>query len=118
MAIIWFKDGKRKIVSNEVGSKLWLCMHGYVEPDERQKAYIATVRSVHLDWRSAPDPYIRQNLPDIVDMVIQQWTADSSGRPVKPNSHEDYRFAVKWGLWVNNHPSALVSEPRTQMQLV
>lgn len=118
MACIRFTDGSRKFVPEPIGVRLWRCLHGLAAATEDQRDYLARVRTVYLNWRTAPDEYIRRNLPDIVEAVTKGWVVDSDGRPLRPSTQEEYAFAAKWGLWVNGHPSALVTDPRLQTQLV
>lgn len=118
MAVVKLKTGQRKFVPEEAGVSMWLCKHGFEVPDPEQQRYLEQVSDIVLNWRYAPDEYIRRNLLRIIPQVVADWFVDPNGRPVRPARREDYIFAEKWGLWAKNKPTALVIDAQEQMQLV
>lgn len=118
MAYIKFKTGLRQLVPDDKAVSIWLAKYGFLDVDPEQKHFIDCVSTIHIDYRHAPDEYIRRNLNEIIPRVLMSWRVDASGRPACPCTREDYIFAEKWGLWAKGKPTALVIDPEQQLSLV
>ncbi|KNX50289.1 hypothetical protein, partial [Listeria monocytogenes] len=56
--------------------------------DDKQIAYMQTVKTLWLNWHSAPDDYIQANLSWIIPMALNDWIVDIHGKPTKPQTTE------------------------------
>lgn len=122
MAYILHTDGTREVRSEAEAEKLWLIKVGRARPtNEAQEKYVklirSTIKKVKLNWRTAPDEYIRANFDEVIEAALQNWSVDRSGNPLRPQTDWDLAFAIKWGLWYRNKPTALVTGAG-QLQLV
>jgi hypothetical protein len=111
MAHLVFKNGSKKAVSAEQGLKIWQNLRDPTGADERQLAYLSTVSAIFLNWRNAPDDYIQENLKSIIPIALNEWKYTRQGKPARPDTDYAWRFAKRWGLWLNGMPTVLVSDP-------
>lgn len=117
MAFVLHTDGTREWRSEAEAEKLWLIKVGRANPqNEAQKRYVRFIRKsikrVILNYRTAPEEYVRAYLPEIAERAVAQWIVDRRGRPVRPATDEDMAFAIKYGLWrggKRGRPTALVT---------
>lgn len=109
MAHVIYKDGKRTALSVEQGVKLWKALRSPTGLTDEQLDRLANIKAVYLNWHTAPDDYIRENLSAIIPLALNDWYVNSQGKPTKPQSDEAWRFAKKWGLWQFGRPTLLVS---------
>ncbi len=122
MALILHTDGTREVRSEAEAEKLWLIKVGRARPTNvAQERYVrlirSTIRKVKLNYHTAPDEYIRANFDEIMEEALRDWIVDRRGRPSRPQTSWDLAFAIKWGLWYRNKPTALVTG-KGQLQLV
>lgn len=125
MAYILHIDGTREVRSEAEAEKLWLIKVGRAKPvTPAQIQYVRFIRKnivkVRLNYRTAPDEYVRAYLPEIIEQVVSYWTVDRRGRPLRPGTPEDMAFAVKWGLYRRGKPTGLVTQkgkPQIALQL-
>lgn len=108
MAIVKYLDEKDEVITAEVGAMIWKVLNGELEPDEEQQAFVEKVKTVHLNFRNAPDSYIKARLPMIIPTVLQEWMVDANGNPTKPESEFAWTFSRRWGLWEHGAPTSLV----------
>lgn len=107
------KSGKKVTISPDRGLKLWEGVCSPEKLDDQQADYLAGVRSIYLNWRTAPDDYIRENLATIIPLALNEWSLDAKGRPLRPATDFAWRFARRWGLWDIGGPTMLVLSPAT-----
>lgn len=122
MAYILHTDGTREVRSEAEAEKLWLIKVGRARPTTKaQEKYVElirqTVTKVKLNYRTAPDDYIRANFDEVMENALRDWVVDRRGNPTRPQSDFDLAFAIKWGLWYRGKPTALVTG-KGQLQLV
>lgn len=108
MAIIRFNNGKEESVSPQTGASVWLVLCGEVDPTKEQENFMLRVKNVHLNWRNAPDSYIRKRFDMILQFALADWSVNRAGKPVRPQGEFAWAFAKRWGLWENGRPSSLV----------
>jgi hypothetical protein len=111
MAHLIFKNGSKKAVTAEQGLKIWENLRNPTGADERQLAYLSTVKAIFLNWRVAPDDYIQENLPHIIPIALNEWCYTRAGKPSRPATDFAWRFAKRWGLWLNGAATLLVTSP-------
>ena len=116
MAVVRFTDNSKKLIPEDKAIVLWLCLTGEKIPTPEQRKYCQKVKTVTLNWRTAPDSYISKNLPTVIPQALNDWSVDLKGRPIKPSNKWSMEFARKWGLWKGNRPSVLVHSK--QMSLI
>lgn len=114
MAYILYTDGTREVRSETEAEKLWLIKVGRARPlNKAQAAYVRFIRKhikrIRLNYRTAPEEYVIANLDEIIPQALSSWIVDRKGHPIRPNTQEDLDFAVKYGLWRRNKPTALVT---------
>lgn len=101
MALLEFVDGRRELVSAQVGVNVWECLNGDIDPDEDQEEFLSKVKRVWLNWRTAPDSYIAQNTEAVLLAHLRlEWMVDRNGELTRPEAgdSEAWEFATKWGL--------------------
>lgn len=101
MALLKMRDGRRRIVKHEQALEIWLILIEEIEPDPEQEAMVLEVEEIYMDWRKAPDSWIERHRETIFAKVIDAWSCDRQGRPVRPATDEQMGFAKKWELWEN-----------------
>jgi hypothetical protein len=109
MAHCVFDTGLQKSMPAFAGYKLWKALHNisFLKPEDQQKA--RAVKAIYLNWHTAPEDYIQENLSWIIPMALNDWAVDLRGRPVKPSTEEAWAFAKRWGLWEYGKPTDLVT---------
>lgn len=113
MAYVEYMSGKKQNISAEQGSRLWEALCAPELADDKQLAYMKSVKTLWLNWHTAPDDYIAANLEWIIPMAVNEWIVDSKGKPTKPQTTEAWDFAKKWGLYASGitflatHPAAV-----------
>lgn len=122
MAYILHIDGTRELRSEAEAEKLWLIKVGRARPtNPTQEKYVklirSTIRKVKLNFHTAPDEYIQANFDEVMEEALKSWIVDRRGNPSRPQTDWDLAFAIKWGLWYRNKPTALVTG-KGQLQLV
>lgn len=101
MALLQFNDGRRELVSREVGENVWACLNGDIEPNDDQEEFLSRVEKVWLNWRYAPDSYIAKNTEEVLYSHLRSvWMVNKQGRLTGPEAgdSEAWAFATKWGL--------------------
>lgn len=109
MAYLELKNGKKVAISAEQGIKLWKTLHDPINLSDAQIDKLKTVKAVYLDWRTAPEAYIQENLAYIVPLALNEWCYTQQGKPSKPDNDWSWRFAKRWGLWEYGQPTILVT---------
>lgn len=112
MAYIEFRSGRKQNISAEQGIRLWEALCAPELADDKQLAYMKTVKTLWLNWHVAPDDYIQANLDWIIPMALNEWIVDVHGKPTKPQTTEAWDFAKKWGLWLSG-PTMLATRSAT-----
>lgn len=121
MAIIHRTDGKHEVVDPEIGAAIWKVLNGEIEPSPEQAKYCETVEKIDLNWRKAPDSYIKAHFDTIIPMALSDWMlevreADGhkivTGRVSRPQPGDDFawNFAKRWGLWYEGKKTELVDK--------
>lgn len=105
MALVIMRDNTKKKVSQDIALKMWWVKRGQRQATMQQKLFVKHIQHIYLDWHSAPDEYIKQNLDSIIPQAIDEWAADPKGKPTRPATPEAWRFARKWNLWIAGQPS-------------
>lgn len=117
MALIKFKDGKKKLVSEDVGVDIWRGLNGQIELTEKQAHYLETVDRIHIDYRHAPDDYISQYLDEILYMVTSGWQVNLAGRPTRPITRQDKEFAKRWGLYKRGRLGNIITKVQVELPI-
>lgn len=107
MAYLVLKTGKKMAITREHGEFLWKSLHDPSGLDEEQLDKLANVQEIYLNWRNAPDEYIRENLGGIIPMALNDWSVTGHGKLIKPQSNFAWQFARRWGLWENGQVTNL-----------
>jgi hypothetical protein len=115
MAIIHFHDGKQQSVKPEVGAAIWLVLTGEQEPTPDQEKFASRVKNVCLNWRNAPDSYIKKKFHHVVGFALADWTVNRAGKPTHPSSEFGWTFAKRWGLWDRGRPSEIVTHGKVPL---
>lgn len=117
MAVVHFHDGRKEIVSPEVGASIWKVLNGEIEPTKEQVKFCAQVTRVFLNWSNAPDSYIEKHLAVIASQIVGSWmvaygVGGGSIRPTRPepSDTEMIAFCERWGLTVNGYASQLATK--------
>lgn len=94
---------KQEIVTPEKAHQVWQVMNGVIEGTEAQQDFCALVAVVKLNWREAPDDYIKHYQDAIMTMEVMQWMRDRQGDYTRPDlaRPSDKVFAKKWRLTQN-----------------
>lgn len=86
-------------------------LEGRRKPEnDKQADYIATVKSVYLPWREAPDDYIANNASHIIPMILGSWMVNRNGIPTRPDSKNSWDHAHKLRLWEHGGPSVVARQ--------
>lgn len=120
MAYVQYKNGKKALIGERQAILWWRIITGRCETNtDKEKAYADKVKSevqrVVINWTTAPEDYIRANLPNIIPFAVSLWVVDEKGRPLKPSTSRDWDFAKKYGLWRGGKPSTLIDNPQTSL---
>jgi hypothetical protein len=110
MAMVIFKNGKTRELTNEQGTKLWEGLQHPEGLDEHQLDYLQSIKHLYLNWHHAPDSYIEANLDSIIPIVLNDWRVNERGKPLYPYSDEAKAFASKWNLYYMGQPTAKVND--------
>lgn len=115
MALLILKDGKRQIFSKPDDEarlfKIWQVKVGNAVPDSPELArYAESVSKVILNWKTAPEEYVRHHLNVIVPQAVAEWIVDSKGHPIRPSTHWGWEFARKYGLMRGHSITNLVTK--------
>lgn len=108
MAYLELRNGTKKHISREQGEKLWNGLQDPESIDETQQKFLGTIKAIYLNWRHAPDSYIKENLDDIIPMALNEWSVDKRGHITRPSTPFAWQFAKRWGLWEFGRPTSLV----------
>jgi len=114
MALITHTDGSREFKAEDEAVKLWRILDGQAKPmNDSQKRYCDQVRHdvkrVVLNYRTAPEDYVRKNLHKLLPQILADWVVDAHGRPMRPANAWQWAFAKKYGLWKGHRPSQIVA---------
>ena len=109
MAVIRFTNGKEETIDAATAASIWLVLCGEKDATKEQENFMERVKNIHLNWRNAPDSYIKKRFETILPMALADWVVNHAGKPVRPGSEFAWQFAKRWGLWENGHPSSLVT---------
>lgn len=114
MAFITYIDGRREFKAEDEAVKLWRILDGQAAPmNEAQERYVKSIRrnikKVVLDYRNAPEDYIRKNLHKLLPYILSDWVVDRTGKPLRPGNSAQWSFAKKYGLWKGHKPSPVVT---------
>lgn len=117
MAILKLSNGKDKTISLEQSHEIWSILNGEKEPTKEQEEYCSNIDKIYLNWRKAPDSYIRDRFDIIAGMHMAEWAVDNQGTTVRPENYISpdgkYRvwvFARKWGFLDENGKTKLAKK--------
>jgi hypothetical protein len=115
MALLIRKDGTKELHTKPEDEarlyKVWQVLAGRAVPDSPELArFCDGVQKVILNWRTAPEEYVRARLNEIVPQVIASWVVDRNGNPLRPATKQQYEFARKYGLVKGYKPTNLVTK--------
>lgn len=115
MAVIHLTTGESQVIPPDKAQQIWQVLEGELTPTKQQQAYCQKVRSINLNWRTAPDSYIKEHLDVIIDMALMDWAIDRQGYLTEPDERDvhAWAFAKKWGLWHKGKPSDPVNKRNT-----
>lgn len=125
MAYILFNDGRRELHTDPLAveklTQIWYVWAGLrLAHNPVLDAYCKRIKKISLNWYEAPEEYVRENLQRILPQVLNEWSVDSHGHPLRPTSNRSWTFAKKYGLWRAGKPTAVIAgiEAGRQIQLV
>lgn len=110
MAVIKFISGKRLEISGDAALKLWEVLNAEREPTEKEGEYCGRIESLYMNWRTAPDSYLRANKRAVSRICKSEWMVDgykvgdwkhgSRGIAVRPepNDYDNWRVSELLGL--------------------
>jgi hypothetical protein len=102
MAHVILQGNIKQNLTREQGLKVWNILQGTAEPeDEKQAMYCNKVVKIYLNWREAPDDYVRQHLHAIIPLALNEWRVDEQRVPVKPATEFAWDFARRHELWAH-----------------
>ena len=84
MALIIYTDGSKKLC-NKPGDearlfKVWQVITGRTAADSPElERFSKSVKQVILNWRTAPEQYVRANLAHIIPQATTEWVVDGAG---------------------------------------
>ena len=104
MAVVRLLNGKDDTVSAEVGAELWLVLNGYKDGTPEQQEYCSKVKTIYLNWRKAPDEWIKDNWDLFRSKARDEWYIDNNCRPTRPQYDADKDLALKWKLFNEYSP--------------
>lgn len=61
MALIKLHSGKVQPITHEKAAAIWQVMQGEIDGTPEQIKFCDQVKDIYLDWRIAPESYIRVN---------------------------------------------------------
>jgi hypothetical protein len=115
MALLIYTDGSKSL-HNKPGDeerlfKVWQVITGRKIPDSHELTrFSLSVKQVILNWRTAPEEYVRAHLQHIIPQAVAEWVVDGAGTPLRPSTPWGYEFARKYGLYRGNKPTNLVTK--------
>ena len=104
MAVIRKVNGKDETVKAEQGSQYWLVLNNKVDGTPEEEAYCSEIKHIFLNWRKAPDQYIRDNFTKYREKARDDWYVDHQGKPTRPQFNSDWTLAKKWNLFSAHQP--------------
>ncbi len=113
MAVVVLNGNRKEQVKHEIGLAIWAILNGEAEPDdEKQLNYCNQVVDVYLDWRNAPDSYIKHCFEAVVDMALGSWMCNERGEVTLPEPYDQWSidFANKWGLLYKGMATQIVRD--------
>lgn len=100
MAVVIFQDGEKRELAPAIALKIWEVLTGVSEPSgEQQIAFCNRVKRLYLNWRTAPEAYIRDHWETIVPLMLSGWRVNRQGQPIMPDSESDWTLSRAWGLY-------------------
>lgn len=119
MALLILDNGSKQVISAEQGRTIWGVLSGKIKPTPEQEKYCLKVKKVFLNWRNAPDSYIKQYFEIMVDLATLGWMADKEGNITQPEPADApaWNFAKRWGLWENGNPTVLIVQRNQRRQM-
>jgi hypothetical protein len=121
MAVIRYHTAKEdENVPAEKGIRYWQLMTGEVDGTEAEMVLCGEIKDISLNWRNAPDSYIKARKHVIFPMVLMAWMCDANGVPTRPDPSNSFAvgFAHKWEMLLYGKiaPSMrdYLPEPRTK----
>lgn len=118
MALLIHTDGSKELCIKPADEarlfKVWQVKVGHAIPDSPQLAkYAEGIKKVVLNWRTAPEEYVRYHLNDIVPIAVADWVVAPDGTPLRPSTPSGWDFAKKYGLMKGYSPTNLVTKHQT-----
>lgn len=101
MAIIRKTNGTDITVSAEQGSRYWLVLNNKSVGTEEEQDFCSDIKHIYLNWRKAPDEYIRDNFTNFREKARDEWYVDNQGIPTRPQYDADWEIAKRWKLFNN-----------------
>lgn len=115
MAVLRFSDGKSANVNSATGLRIWQILNDQVDDaSDKEMAICDRVHKIYLNWRNAPDDYIKAHFDRIAPIAISAWMVESTpigsqhqhtsiGIPTRPEPGDNFNreFCKKWGLLKN-----------------
>jgi hypothetical protein len=98
MAYIIKNDNTTATTSAELGATYWTILHGYKEGTPEQEEYCSKIKKIYLNWRKAPDEWIKDNFDKLKEKAKNEWYVDNQGIPTRPQYKKDWDLKNKWGL--------------------
>lgn len=98
MAYIIFNNNTTATIPAEKANEMWLVLNGYKEGTEEQQEFCTRVKSIHLNWRKAPDEWIKDNYDKFKEKAKDEWYVDNQGNPTRPQHNEDWERIKKHGI--------------------
>ncbi len=108
MALAVLHSGRWVPLSAKQGRELWEVLQGRGKPDAKQVAFADRVRSIHLNWRNAPDDYITINWHRVLPYALRDWEVYKTGKLARPCDEFTLQFCLKWGLYADGAPTSKV----------
>lgn len=98
MAYIILNNNKAITVDADKATRMWLVLNGYEEGDEAQQEFCSKVKSIHLNWRNAPDEWIKDNFDRYKQCCKDYWYVDNQGKPTRPQYNADWEIKRRWNI--------------------
>lgn len=98
MAYLILNNGKTASLPADKGADIWLVLNGYEEGTEAQQEYCTKIKSIHLNWRNAPEEWIRDNLETYIEKAKDEWYVNRQGKPTRPQYTSDWNIKKKWNI--------------------
>ena len=105
MAIVVLNAGGKLTINHDQSIDIWRVLSGEMTPTPEQEVFCSKIKNIYLAWQEAPDSYIEQRLENIIYSAFGSWSCKSDGSIGRPEGEHAWRFAKRWGLWLNGAPT-------------